>query len=93
MSLGGAQEKLASSPASATPGRYLEGAPSTHILKPEPEQWPGLASAEAWALVAASEGDAGAEAVVSDSLGSRPVLIVTRYDRPVRGGAITRLHQ
>jgi serine/threonine-protein kinase HipA len=93
MSLGGAQEKLLVARVGDSWAIPLEGAPSTHILKPEPEQWPGLASAEAWALVAASKATPAAEAVVSDSLGSRPVLIVTRYDRPVRGGAITRLHQ
>jgi serine/threonine-protein kinase HipA len=93
MSLGGAQEKLLVARVGDSWAIPLEGAPSTHILKPEPEQWPGLASAEAWALVAASKATPATEAVVSDSLGSRPVLIVTRYDRPVRGGAITRLHQ
>ena len=93
MSLGGAQEKLLVTRIGDSWAIPLEGAPSTHILKPEPEQWPGLASAEAWALVAASTATPAAEAVVSIGLGSRPVLVVTRFDRLFRGGTITRLHQ
>jgi serine/threonine-protein kinase HipA len=56
MSLGGAQEKLLLARVGDSWAVPLEGAPSTHILKPEPEQWPGLASAEAWALVARNSG-------------------------------------
>jgi serine/threonine-protein kinase HipA len=93
MSLGGAQEKLLVTRVGNSWAIPLGGAPSTHILKPEPEQWPGLASAEAWALVSASAATPAAEAVVSLNLGSRPVLVVTRYDRLLRGGAIARLHQ
>jgi serine/threonine-protein kinase HipA len=93
MSLGGAQEKLLVARIGDSWAIPLGGSPSTHILKPEPELWPGLALAEAWALTAASHATEASEATVSNSLGSRPVLVVTRYDRPVRGGAVARLHQ
>lgn len=93
MSLGGAQEKLLLARRADAWALPLEGAPSTHILKPEPGHWPGLASAEGWALRVASAATDAAEAVVSDSLGSRPTLVVTRYDREQTGETIRRRHQ
>jgi len=93
MSLGGAQEKLLVARIGDSWAMPLDGAPSTHILKPEPERWPGLALAEAWALTVAAGATAASEVAASNDLGSRPVLVVTRYDRPVRAAVITRLHQ
>jgi serine/threonine-protein kinase HipA len=93
MSLGGAQEKLLVARIGDSWAMPIDGAPSTHILKPEPERWPGLALAEAWSLTAAAAVTAASEVVVSNGLGSRPVLVATRYDRPARAGKITRLHQ
>lgn len=96
MSLGGAQDKLLV--ARDGDGGWLltiDGAPSTHILKPEPERWPGLAVAEAWALTAAASATSASQVEVSRVLGSRPVLVVTRYDRESSGttGTIRRIHQ
>jgi serine/threonine-protein kinase HipA len=94
MSLGGAQDKLV---LALRPGGWalpLGGAPSTHILKPEPAAWPGLVAAEAWALALARSVTTAAAARPEDAIGSRPVLIVTRYDRrtgPTR--EIDRIHQ
>ena len=93
MSLGGAQEKLLVARVDDSWALPLDGAPSTHILKPEPARWAGLALAEAWALTVAAAATPASDVVVSNSLGSRPVLVVTRYDRPLRDGVITRLHQ
>jgi serine/threonine-protein kinase HipA len=93
MSLGGAQEKLLLARFGGDWDLPLDGAASTHILKPEPAQWPGLAFAEAWALRVAANATQASEATVSTTLGSRPVLIVTRYDRERSGNSIRRRHQ
>lgn len=81
-------------------GRPVDGAPSTHILKPEPDQYPGLARLEAYGLaLAGATGLRTAEARVisGEELRSRsvaPYLVVTRYDREVRDdGTVRRIHQ
>jgi serine/threonine-protein kinase HipA len=94
MSLGGAQDKLLVAWRDGGWALPLDGAPSTHILKPEPERFPGLAVAEAWAMDVARRATPTAEATVARSLGSRPVLVVTRFDRVVLpSGDVRRLHQ
>lgn len=93
MSLGGAQEKLLVARVGESWALTIDGSPSTHILKPEPPRWPGLVLAEAWALTAAGAATTASEVSVSTELGSRPVLVVKRYDRVVRNGVITRIHQ
>lgn len=93
LSLGGAQDKLL---LARLKGRWqlpLEGAISTHILKPEPVRFPGLAVAEGWALRAAAGVTRTATAELLAAPGHRPTLVVERYDREVRDGAIARTHQ
>ena len=62
MSLGGAQDKLLLARIAQQWALPIDGAPSTHILKPEPDLWPGLAAAEAWALHVASAATPASEA-------------------------------
>lgn len=93
LSLGGAQEKLLLARREGTWQLPVDGALSTHILKPEPERYPGLAIAEAWALRAASAVTATASAEVLIAPGHRPTIVVERYDRTVVDGTITRTHQ
>ena len=50
LSLGGAQDKLLLARLDGHWQLPLDGAISTHILKPEPVRFPGLAVAEGWAL-------------------------------------------
>ena len=93
LSLSGAQDKLL---LARREGRWrlpLDGALSTHILKPEPVRFPGLAVAEAWALRAAAGVTRAATAELLSAPGHRPTLVVERYDREVRGDAIARTHQ
>lgn len=68
--------------------------PSTHILKPEPEDYPGLAAVEAFCLdLARSVGVPSVRAEVMDVDGL-PVLSVERYDRDTdESGDTHRIHQ
>lgn len=93
LSLGGAQEKLLLGRRDGTWRLPLDGAVSTHILKPEPERYPGLAASEAWALAVASTATDTARAELVAPVGHRPTIVVERYDRRVVGERVTRLHQ
>lgn len=93
LSLGGAQDKLL---LARLEGRWqlpLDGAISTHILKPEPVRFPGLAVAEGWALRAAAGATGAATAELLAVPGHRPTLVVARYDRDVHDRAVARTHQ
>jgi len=95
LSLAGAQSKL--------PLRWIGGeyalstfdAPSTHILKPESPDYPGLAAVEAFCLDLARR--AGLDAARAEWLrvGGTPCLRVERYDREADAstGKILRIHQ
>lgn len=94
LSLGGAQEKMLLRQTPTGWALPLEGAPSTHIFKPEPLRYPGLAIAEAWSLRAASFATAAAKARVEIAPGHRPTLLVARYDRVLGpDGGVRRIHQ
>jgi len=94
MSLGGAQEKmLLRWSASGSWELPLDGAVSTHILKPEPRPYRGLAMAEAFCLEAAASATPTARASLLVAAGHRPTLVVERFDRIVDGARITRVHQ
>ncbi|GAA3386626.1 HipA domain-containing protein [Cryptosporangium minutisporangium] len=95
LSLAGLQDKLLV--ARLPDGRWarpVDGAPSTHILKPEPARFPGLARLEAFGLAVARElGMTVADADVVEVAG-RPVLAVSRFDRRVgEDGRVLRIHQ
>jgi serine/threonine-protein kinase HipA len=93
LSLGGAQEKVLLARDDDGWTLPLEGAPSTHILKPEPARFPGLVFGEAWALAAAAAVTSTAEAEVRRVVDHRPALVVTRYDRMRTDDGLRRLHQ
>lgn len=94
LSLAGAQEKLLMV---RTPdghwARPLNGYPSTSILKPEPDEYPGLATNELLALrLAALSGFDTAVAKIH-TFGATRTLIVERYDRILSSGSVRRIHQ
>lgn len=93
VSLGGYQAKLVLARMDDAWTEPVSGAASTHILKPEPPQWPGMAAAEAWALALASQATSAAAARWDGTLGTSPALLVTRYDRTVVSGQVHRRHQ
>jgi serine/threonine-protein kinase HipA len=73
----------------------LGDTPSTHIIKPEPLRFPGLAENGAWCMALARHiGLDTAEAWV-ERIGNVPCLISKRYDRVqgASGEIVRRLHQ
>lgn len=94
MSLAGVQSKIgvAVDPA----GRIcipVDGAPSTHILKPDSERLFGGTQNEALCLVLARRCGLRAAVVTTGRAGDRSYLLVTRYDRVEQSGRWRRLHQ
>ena len=93
VSLGGLQSKLLLVRTQDGWARPLAGVPSTHILKPDPPQFPGLAVAEAFAQRAAVLAGLSAAEATLDSFGGRTVLVVRRFDRVDSNGRLRRIHQ
>lgn len=73
----------------------LDGSPTTHILKPQPDRFPCLAEAEAWAMTVASTVTPTAEVGILDSKNTEmpQTLVVTRFDRVKIGDSLVRVHQ
>ncbi len=93
-SLAGIQPKLLVSKLPSGDWAYsTDGAPSTHILKPEEAAYPGGASNEAWCMRLAKA--CGLTTVDADVLqiGEVPVYCVSRYDRIIDGDQVGRIHQ
>lgn len=93
LSLGGAQDKLLLARLEDAWLLPLDGAVSTHILKPEPDRFAGLAVGEAWALAVTSAATLSATADVIEPAGHRPTIVVERYDRRIESGTVRRIHQ
>jgi serine/threonine-protein kinase HipA len=93
MSLAGAQEKL---PVAMVDGKIaipVNGAPSTHILKPDNRRLYGSVQNEALCLVLARRLGLCAAEAVTRTVGGRTYLLITRYDRRQQDGRWFRLHQ
>jgi serine/threonine-protein kinase HipA len=94
LSLAGVQDKL---PVVVHGGRValpLGDTPSTHIIKPEPLRFPGLAANEFFCMTLAQAVGLKVAAVERLAVGGKPCLLVQRYDRTVAvDGAVTRIHQ
>ncbi len=92
-SLAGAQSKL---PVVLVDNRIALASPgqaTTHIIKPEPERFPGLAANEAFCLTLAKSIGLSAADAEWRSVGGRAFLLVSRYDRITESGTTRRLHQ
>jgi serine/threonine-protein kinase HipA len=70
----------------------LNGAPSTHILKPA-GVWEHSAENEALVMTLARALGLTDRAVWVERVAGRPVFVAERYDRVVRGRKVLRLHQ
>ena len=93
MSLAGAQDKL---PVALIDGQIavpINGAPSTHILKPDNPRLPGSVQNEALCMVLARRMGLDVAPVTTGMAGERSYLLVSRYDRAGTGDEVHRLHQ
>jgi len=93
LSLAGAQAKL---PVVLVDGRIAvprPGEPSTHLIKPEPSRFPGLAANEAFCLALSRA--VGLDAAHGEwrEVQGKAFLLVERYDRTTRQAKTHRLHQ
>ncbi len=94
LSLAGAQDKLPVVVREDCLSLPLGNTPSTHILKPEPERFPGLAANEWFCMSLAKAVGLKVATVDRRTVGKKPCILVRRYDRTVAAsGAVLRLHQ
>lgn len=94
VSLGGLQAKLLLvRTVDGEWARPVGGAPSTHIVKPDPLAFPGLVVAEAFTLAMAAAAGVAAAQCELVTWGGRPALVLQRFDRVMREDRVTRLHQ
>jgi serine/threonine-protein kinase HipA len=75
-------------------GKPLDGMPSTHILKPEPQsdRYPGLATNEYFCMRLATRCGLSAAEVQLIEVAGRPCLVVQRFDRELSSFPPTRVH-
>ena len=94
LSLAGAQSKL---PVVVTADGGIAiprpGEPSTHLIKPEPDRFAGLAANEAFCLALARAVGIDAAHAEWREVAGKPLLLVERYDRMSVEGKTKRLHQ
>lgn len=95
LSLAGAQDKLPVVYSNNKIYLPLNDTPSTHILKPEPEHFPGLASNEVFCMKLAKHSGLRVPDVEYLIIGNRPCIIVQRYDRIIdkENNNTLRIHQ
>ena len=90
LSLAGAQAKLV---LVERDGRWcwpVDGHPSTHIVKPEQDRFPGLVENEHACIELARRAGLPAAATRIERIGGRKAIVVTRFDRKADG---SRVHQ
>ena len=94
LSLAGAQDKLPVVVYGNAIYLPLGGTPSTHILKPEPERFPGLAGNEMFCMSLARAVGLKVPATECRLVGEKPCMLVERYDRRKgEDGCTIRIHQ
>lgn len=94
LSLAGAQDKIAVTVQGDTIALPLGNTPSTHIIKPEPERFPGLVATELFCMKLAQAVGLNVPETSLLQVGEKPCLRVQRYDRTrTPDGMIQRLHQ
>lgn len=93
LSLAGAQDKLPVVIDGETIALPLGNTPSTHIIKPEPERFPGLVANEAFCMHLAQRVGLNVPETKTRTIGGKHCIVVTRYDREPGPDGTVRLHQ
>jgi serine/threonine-protein kinase HipA len=94
LSLAGAQDKLPVIVHGDGISLPLGGTPSTHILKPEPDRFPGLTANEIFCMTLARAVGLNVPNTKYRPIGEKPCILVQRYDRKTDdNGSTTRIHQ
>lgn len=94
LSLAGAQNKLPVVVQGEDLALPLGDMPSTHILKPEPDAFPGLALNEWLCMTLAKAMGLNVASIEYRVIGEKPSVLVQRYDRRIDGnGSTERIHQ
>lgn len=94
LSLAGSQPKLPVLIRDAVIALPLGNTPSTHIVKPEPERFPGLVTTEVLCMTLAKVVGLNVPSVSIRSVANTPCIVVERYDRALEAdGSVTRVHQ
>jgi serine/threonine-protein kinase HipA len=94
LSLAGSQDKLPVVLRGSRFGLPLGNTPSTHIIKPEPERFPGLVANEVVCMTLAKAVGLNVPGVEARAIGGKACIVVQRYDRTVSAeGTVTRIHQ
>ena len=94
LSLAGAQDKLPVVVHGSKISLPLDNTPSSHILKPEPDRFPGLAANEILCMKLAGAVGLNVPSVEYRLVGEKACILVQRYDRLIdRDGTAIRLHQ
>jgi len=94
LSLAGAQSKLPVLVHDAAVSLPLGNTPSTHIIKPEPDRFPGLVAVEVLCMTLAKAVGLNVPSVSVRMAGDKPCIVVQRYDRSIgEDGSVTRVHQ
>lgn len=94
LSLAGAQDKLPVVIEGDSVALPLGNTPSTHIIKPEPERFKGLAANEVCCMDLARQVGLNAATASHRIIGDVPCIVVDRYDRKIGpDGKVMRLHQ
>lgn len=94
LSLAGAQDKIPVVIDGDSVALPLGNTPSTHIIKPEPKRFKGLAANEVFCMELAGKVGLSAAKAAYRMIGEVPCIIVARYDRRVAvDGQVLRLHQ
>lgn len=92
ISIGGFQDKICITIKDDKMFLPNKGAISTHILKPEMPEYPGLVESEAWATNVASCVTESSKVEII-KIKEIPVLRIKRFDRDVVDGKLVRVHQ
>ena len=95
LSLGGVQEKLLLTRLpDGRRGRPVDGAPTTHVIKPQIERFPASVENEAFCMRVAKYLGLSIARVETAMIGGRKLLVVERFDRVVdKTGTVIRIHQ